>query len=165
MTDQGDQAKIELSRHVKAPTEAVFDAFTDRHWFGRWWGPHGFVSTVTLDPRPDGAIQIVMRAPDGTESPIEGAYREVSPPVRLVMALTAHGPDGIAIIAAEISIDLQEDADGTVIRVGASGRALRPEGRPGLAGMRQGWSESLDRLERLLEEAQGSTLKMRHDTS
>ena len=164
MSDQSDRAETELSRHVRAPIEAVFDALTDEAAFGRWWGPHGFDSTATLDPRPGGEVHIVMRAPDGTASRIDGSYREVSPPSRISMTLTAHDAEGDPIIAAEISTDLTEDADGTAIRVGASGRALRPEGRPGVAGMHEGWSQSLDRLQHLLEETRGATIKMRHDT-
>jgi hypothetical protein len=81
------------------------------------------------------------------------------------MALTASGPDGVPMIGAEISIDLAQDPDGTAITVWASGRALSPAGRAGVAGMREGWTESLERLEQLLEEARGSTLKMRHETA
>jgi uncharacterized protein YndB with AHSA1/START domain len=165
MDEQNDRAEAELLRHLDVPVAAVFDALTDEERFGRWWGPHGFTSTATLDPRKGGAIEIVMRAPDGTESPIVGSYTEFAAPSRIAMDLTAHGPDGAPMIAAEITIDLTEDAGGTGIRVLAVGRALRPEGRPGVAGMQQGWNESLERLERLLEEAQGSALKARHETA
>jgi uncharacterized protein YndB with AHSA1/START domain len=165
MDDEKDSAEIELSRHLNASIGAVFDALTDPDRFGRWWGPHGYGATASLDRRPGGPIEIVMRAPDGTDSPIVGTYTELSEPSHIAMALTASGPDGVPMIGAEISIDLAQDPDGTAITVWASGRALSPAGRAGVAGMREGWTESLERLEQLLEEARGSTLKMRHETA
>ena len=165
MDDQKDMARAEIVRHVDAPVGDVFDAMTDQDRFGQWWGPHGFDASAVLDPRPGGRIELVMRAPDGSAAPVEGSYGEISRPSLIEMNLTAHGADGGGpMIAGEISIDLTEDGNGTKIRVDATGRALRPEGRPGVAGMREGWTESLERLQQLLEDGRGSTLKARHET-
>lgn len=54
-----------------------------RTW--RRWGPRGFTNPVCeLDVRPGDAIRIHMRGPDGTVYPMDGAYREIVEPERLV---------------------------------------------------------------------------------
>jgi uncharacterized protein YndB with AHSA1/START domain len=163
MTD--DVAQVELVRRVAAPAASVFAAFTDAEQLARWWGPEGFgVSSARSDPRPGGAIEIVMVAPDGSETPTSGTYRQVAAPSHLVIEMTAYRPDGTALLTSETTVDLTEGDAGAEIRVRATGRGLDPAARPMLGGMEAGWNETLDRLERHLAGSGGATIKMRHDT-
>jgi uncharacterized protein YndB with AHSA1/START domain len=165
MSAQDDEGEIGLVRRTDAPIEAVFAAFTDGTQLQDWWGPQGFeVPSARIDPRLGGEIQIVMRAPDATDTPSEGTYREFTAPDHLVMDLTAYRPDGLALLWAEITVDLRDDAGTTEIRIRSFGRVLEAEARPMLTGMEEGWNETLDRLEGYLEGAGGATIKMRHDT-
>ncbi len=77
------------------------------------WGPDGFKNEdVKMDSRVGGTRTFVMVAPDGTRYPNHAAFKEITPPDRLVFD---HG-DGerIRFVA---SIDLQETANGTLIRL------------------------------------------------
>ncbi len=77
--------EVVLTRVFDAPRELVFESWTNPKHMARWWGPKNFTNPVCeLDPRPGGAFQIVMRAPDGAEFPFKGVYREVKPPARIV---------------------------------------------------------------------------------
>jgi uncharacterized protein YndB with AHSA1/START domain len=75
-TAPADQDVV-FTRGFKAPRRRVFKAWTDPEHVAQLWGPHGFTNPVCeLDVRPDGAIRIHMRGPDGTVYPMTGAWRE-----------------------------------------------------------------------------------------
>ncbi len=77
-----------ITRVFDAPPELVFKAWTDPKHMARWWGPRIMTTPVCeMDVRPGGAYRIVMHAPDGSDYPITGVYREVTPPRRLVMTM------------------------------------------------------------------------------
>ena len=59
------EREITITRVFDAPRALVFQAWTDAKHLAQWWGPHGFTNPVCeIDPRPGGAIYIVMQAPD-----------------------------------------------------------------------------------------------------
>jgi uncharacterized protein YndB with AHSA1/START domain len=74
-----------ITREFDAPRELVFKAWTDAKYLAQWWGPRGFTNPVCeWDARPGKAIRVVMRAPNGTDYPMAGEFREVVAPERLV---------------------------------------------------------------------------------
>jgi uncharacterized protein YndB with AHSA1/START domain len=163
MQDGDDFRMVEVSARVAAPADDVFRAFTDADESAAWWGPEGFsVSEAQTDARPGGAIRIGMVAPDGTVQPVEGAYREVSPSM-IAFKLSPIAPDGTAHLDSVVSVELIPSGDETDVRVTAEGRAFTPQGRLMVAGMHEGWVESLRCLQRYLEERENPSLKMRHD--
>ena len=86
-----------ISRIFDAPRWLVFKAWIDPQHVARWWGPKPFTCPVCeMDARPGGRYRIVMRAPDGTDYPITGMYREIAEPDRLVFTMdcTEH-PEGL----------------------------------------------------------------------
>jgi uncharacterized protein YndB with AHSA1/START domain len=158
-----DFRMIEVAARVAAPADDVFRAFTDADELAAWWGPEGFsVSEAQTDPRPGGAIRIGMVAPDGTVQPVEGAYRQVGPSV-VAFQLSPIAPDGAPHLDGVVSVELITAGDETDVRVTAEGRAFTPQGRLMVAGMHEGWVESLRCLQRYLEERDNPSLKMRHD--
>jgi hypothetical protein len=72
-------------------------------------------------------------------------------------------PDGAAHLDGVVSVELIAAGDETDVRVTAEGRAFTPQGRLMVAGMYEGWVESLRCLQRYLEERENPSLKMRHD--
>lgn len=142
--DDLDERSIELTKIVDAPVDVVFAAFTDAAHIAKWWGPEGFgVASSTSEARPGGAFRIVMRGPDGTEYPVEGSYREIDVPHRLVTDSAAVGLDGEKLLEAVTEVDLVDAGGKTEIRVRASARALVPHADANLAGMEAGWAQSL----------------------
>lgn len=87
--------EIVVTRVFDAPREMVFDAWTDRHQVGCWYGPHGFTTTThEMDVRPGGVWRYTMHGPDGVDYENTIVYVEVVRPERLVMNQSAADAPG-----------------------------------------------------------------------
>jgi len=137
-----------LTRTFDASRERIFVAWTDARQLARWWGPHGFTNPVCeVDPRPGGSIRIVMRAPDGTEYPMQGEFREIGAPDQLVfIATVVHDAMGSPGLATVNTITLREENRRTTLTLQAQVLSATPAAAQAIAGMNEGWSQSLDRL-------------------
>jgi uncharacterized protein YndB with AHSA1/START domain len=145
--------ELTLTRLVNAPRERVFRAWTDARQMAQWWGPNGFTNPVCeVDARPGGAIRIDMRAPDGTVYPMDGIFHEIVAPERLVFTSRAFAADtNKTLIKAHNTVTFAEQSGKTKITVVARVTELAPEFAAGAAGMEQGWSQSLERLQALVQ--------------
>jgi uncharacterized protein YndB with AHSA1/START domain len=146
-----------LTRTLHVPRGRVFRAWTDPRQLARWWGPKDFTNPVcALDPRPGGALSILMRAPDGAEHPMAGVYREVEEPEDLVFVSTAF-EDAAGYPRLEVlnTVVFTEQDGATALTLTARILQAAPELAAAVAGMAQGWSQSLDRLQRLLYRGPG----------
>jgi uncharacterized protein YndB with AHSA1/START domain len=118
----------------------------------------------TLDLRPGGAYQIVMRSPEGVEYPMSGHFREIKPPARLVLTMDCSGhPDAwhdlvnpgrdktkkpMVNLLQTITFENFGAKTKLTVRTGFDSTALRDAMLK--MGMTEGWSQSLDRLGNLL---------------
>ena len=77
---------LTLTRHVKAPAERVFQAWTSGEALKRWFGPSDsmIVSVADIDVEVGGRYRIVMQEPGGEAHRVGGVYREIVPNERLV---------------------------------------------------------------------------------
>src|SRR2546427_806358 len=140
--------ELVLTRLLDAPRELVFRMWTDPQHVAKWWGPMGFTNPVCeMDVRPGGALRIVMRAPDGTDYPMIGTYREVAPPERLVFTNSAVDGDGNPLLDGVTVVTFAERDGKTELTVQTHAIALVPLAGRMLEGMDAGWSQTLDRLE------------------
>lgn len=74
-----------MTREFDAPRHLVFDAMTQPKHFTRWFGCEAFsVPVCEIDLRVGGAYRFVMRSPEGVDSTLQGVYREVVRPERVV---------------------------------------------------------------------------------
>lgn len=143
--------EVLISRRFAAPSALVFKAWTDRAMMANWWGPKMFTNPVCrVDPRPGGALHIVMRAPDGSEYPMTGLFHQVAVDRRLVFTDKAIGSGGEIQLEGVTTVDFADDGDGAAVTVWSSAIGFVPEAPGMLAGMNEGWSQSLDRLAELL---------------
>ena len=146
------QAEVNLTRVVNAPVELVWKAWTDPRHMARWWGPKSFTNPVCeLDLRPGGAIRIHMRAPDGTVYPMTGTFEEVAPPNRLVFTSVARDDDGKPLLEGHTTVTFEDVGGKTKLTVLSRAVGLAPIAPQMLAGMQQGWTQSLDKLAELVE--------------
>ena len=78
--------EIRATRVFDAPRELVFDAWTNPEHLPHWMtGPDGWSMPVCeIDLRVGGAWHFVWRRDDGSEMEMNGVYREIAPPERLV---------------------------------------------------------------------------------
>src|SRR6185295_19580223 len=74
-----------IERVFDAPRALVFKAWTEPERMVRWFGPLGFTTTVLkADFQPGGGYRFHMRSPEGTDHWLQGVYREIVEPERLV---------------------------------------------------------------------------------
>jgi uncharacterized protein YndB with AHSA1/START domain len=149
MSTPSDQ-EIVLTRDFDAPRSLVFEAFTRPEHLKRWWGLRGSTLVVCqVDLRPGGAWRFVTRGPKGHENPFAGAYREITPPERLVYSLV-YDVEGAREHPGLVT-DVFTEQNGRTRLVETMLFPSR-EGRDGLlqSGMKHGAAETFDRLAELL---------------
>lgn len=137
---------LELKRGLPAPPTRVFRALTESGELARWWGPEGFSSPgMDFDPRVGGSYRITMQPPEGEAFHLTGEFLEVDPPLRLAytFAWDPPDPDDRETVAR---LSLEDLGDSTEVTLEQSGFATDDR----LALHRDGWTESFDRLERLI---------------
>jgi uncharacterized protein YndB with AHSA1/START domain len=147
--------EVTISRLFDAPRELVFKAWTDPEHVKQWWGPRYFtVPTCELDVRPGGAVRIDMQGPDGTLYPNTGFFQEVVEPERLVVVTRAfEDEDGNAKLEGVTTVTFVERDGKTELTVYSKLTKVDPEVSGAAAGMEQGWTESIDKLEEHLATA------------
>lgn len=144
--------RLAIDRTFDAPRALVWKMWTDPVHLAVWWSPEHFTTPVAeVDPRPGGAIHVVMRAPDGTEHPFDGRYIAVDEPERLVMRTWITLADGSTWFEIEQTVRFEE-VDGRTIQrfsaqvISATETAIGP-----LSGMEAGWTGTLDKLQAHVE--------------
>jgi uncharacterized protein YndB with AHSA1/START domain len=79
---------ITITRVFDAPREQVWRAWTEPDRLATWWGRRGWttpVSSITMDVRPGGVFRLnSINDEDGRQMPVDGVFREVVEPERLV---------------------------------------------------------------------------------
>ncbi|HEV3195059.1 MAG TPA: SRPBCC family protein [Candidatus Cybelea sp.] len=147
------EREIVMTRVLDAPARLVFDAFTKPELIRRWLlGPDGFsMSVCDVDLRVGGKFHYVWRKDDGgREFGINGTYREIAPPARIVHGENFDEPfypgeaqvttafaekGGATTVTMTMAFDTREIRDGAIE-----------------SGMESGIVASYDRLERILQE-------------
>lgn len=155
------KAEVVITRIFDAPRGRVWQAWTEPRRAMRWWGPKGFTSPVSkIDLRVGGGYLNDMRSPDGKDYWSTGVYREVVAPERLVMTDSFADEKGNAVPAThygmspdwplEMLITVtfeQSDGKTKLVLVHSGTGAVSDTDRD---NMRQGWSESFDKLDEYL---------------
>jgi len=119
---------------------------------GAVWGPKRFTNPLCeWDARVGGAIRVDMRGPDGNVYPMGGAFREIVPPERLVFTTTAYFDNESNPMLENLnSVTFEEHEGGTRMTLHVVVLKATPEAEKPLAGMKEGWSSSLDKLAELI---------------
>ncbi|MFF2277037.1 SRPBCC domain-containing protein [Agromyces sp. NPDC058126] len=140
-----------ITRIFDAPRELVWRAWTEQADAAAWWHPRDIVikpGSVDLDTREGGRYRYTMVAPDDTEYPTEGTFRELREPERLVMTWGSPGdPDDRVPV---ITITLRELDGG---RTEMLFHLLGVDGAPGDEDVYDGWNSAFDMLDEHLAAA------------
>jgi uncharacterized protein YndB with AHSA1/START domain len=146
-----DQESIVLTRIFDAPRSRVFETWTRAEHLGKWYAPKGFTITdCAADPRPGGVFRMRWRAPWGGTFGIRGEYREVVPPVRLVIACTLEDEQRATSLEEIINVDFEQSGSRTKLLINSTARASGANAARMLAGLQKGWTRTVDRLGVLL---------------
>jgi uncharacterized protein YndB with AHSA1/START domain len=137
---------LSMHRVLPAPRAVVYEAMTNPRELAKWWGPNGFsCPEVEIDPRVGGGYRIAMQPPEGDPFHLHGEFREVDPPSRLAYTFIWDPPDpDDRETVAELSL---EDRGHQTEVVFTQGEFATEERRALHDG---GWSDSFEKLERLL---------------
>jgi uncharacterized protein YndB with AHSA1/START domain len=137
-----------IVREFAAPRELVWRACTEAHHLAQWWGPEGFSAPVCeWDAKPGNKIHVVMRAPDGTDFPMGGEFREVVPQRKLVTITGGLDAQGRTLF--EIRHTLTLTGRGGRTKLTMRSRVIRTTPGAGryIGGFETGMTMSLARLE------------------
>ncbi len=146
------QRELIITRIFDAPRELVWKAWVEPKHLVEWWGPKDFTNPVCeVDLRPGGAMIIHMRGPDGTIIPTKGIFHEILEPERLVMSSKAfEDAEGHPQLEVLNTITFDEYEGKTKLTLRAVVVTATAAVAASLAGMEEGWSQSLDKLGELL---------------
>ena len=161
-----------LKRTINAPRELVFEAFTDPKHLAKWFGPRIFTARAEGDAKPGNRFKIVMIGSDmgpvefrGREFPFSGIYKEVIKPEKIVMTtdLSDNPQDWQDLIKSQITnyqgedflnayrtITFEEDGKNTLVTITDEFASNGVRDAYAKTGMKEGWAESLDKLEEML---------------
>jgi uncharacterized protein YndB with AHSA1/START domain len=145
-----------IERTLKASPERVFDAFTDPAQLTKWWWPDGFTCPAAeVDLRVGGKYRLAMEWPSSIPADAQfshhmgGEYYEIDRPHRLVMTGRVVNDEQGELFATLIEVTFEARNGDTGLTMRQSYFEPKPPADV-MAGAEQGWSEQLDKLERIL---------------
>jgi uncharacterized protein YndB with AHSA1/START domain len=140
--------EIVATRVFDAPRRLVWDAFTKPEHVSQWMlGPEGWTMPVCeIDLRPGGKWRWVWRMTDGTEMEMNGEYREVVAPERLVNT-ESWGGDWPETVNTVVFTE-EGGRTRTVSTVVYPSKEARDAAMK--TGMEDGWGHSYERLDAYL---------------
>ena len=137
------ERELLITRVFNAHRSLVFKAWTEPQHLVHWWGPQGFtLPSCTMDLRPGGTYRFCMRSPEGVDHWLQGIYREIIEPERLVFTYAfedATGKPGHETLVTVTFAELGEKTKLTVHQAVFESVTVRDEHV-------RGWTETLDRL-------------------
>ncbi|MBI5727933.1 MAG: SRPBCC domain-containing protein [Ignavibacteriales bacterium] len=139
---------FKIIRTIKAPRYFVWRSFTTAEHFAAWFGPKDFTNPVCeIDFQKDGKIHFEMRSPDGTLYPVNGIYKEITEPERLVLIDSQFDGEGRRLFNGQTEFLFSGDGGVTELLIHMSIFEISEIGVPYLSGMQEGWNQILDKLE------------------
>ena len=157
------QDAVVIERTFDAPTDIIWQLWTQGEQFQKWYGPKGMtIPVANMDVRVGGKRLICMASPDGSMKMwFTGEYREVSPTARLVYTDSMADENGNVLSpqamgmpeghpeTTEVIVEL-EDLGGrtkmTMTHVGV------PAGSPGAGGWNMAFDKMAAHIESLLND-------------
>jgi uncharacterized protein YndB with AHSA1/START domain len=155
-SDAASSDELVFTRTVGLHRGVVWRLWTESRHLAAWWGPHGFTNPeCSIDATRGGEVRILMRSPDGEEFLNVGTVMVADEPAKLVFSIALMNPDGSVRLENLTTVELEDRGAVTEVRVRVQVLRATPEAYENLVGMRDGWSESLDRLAGLKDEGAG----------
>ncbi len=148
---------LKLTRILHAPRETVFKAWSSAEHVKQWFCPETFtVADATVEMRVGGAFNVCMRSPANEDHWTRGTFVEVTSNVRLVIDMQAVDSGGKPLFKVYTEVNFSDALGGTQLDIvqtytvfDASAAATM------IAGAREGWRTTLDKLEKEVVRMQG----------
>ncbi len=155
-----EQKTVVIERTFDAPRERVWKAWTDQKLLQQWWGPEGVdIPECEVDLRVGGDLYIVMEAGEqmgplkGTRWPMKGSFREIQEPEKLVFVSTAaEDRDSAPYFETLVTIHFKEQGEKTKMHLTITVTRATTQAEGAIAGMKAGWTQSIDKLGKFLQQ-------------
>ncbi|HKD79859.1 MAG TPA: SRPBCC domain-containing protein [Candidatus Angelobacter sp.] len=141
---ESPEHEMTITRTLNIPSDLAFSVWNEPKHLKHWENaPKGFtVTTNEVDFRPGGSFRICMRSPEGTDHWLQGVYREIKKPERLVFTHTWLDPQGRPGKESLVTITFADRGNQTELTLHQSGFQSVAE----RDGHVDGWNSSIDRL-------------------
>ena len=152
--------EVEFERTYAVSIELVWQTWTDPEYLKAWWGPDNVsIPECEVDLRVGGRIYIVMEAGEamgpykGTRWPMEGKYTVVEENSKLAYTAKAWTEDQEETTEIDqfTELTLHDDNGNTKIKLKATIIKTGPDAKMAVEGMRMGFNQQLDKLDKFLE--------------
>lgn len=116
---EASESAVEIRRRINALPEIVFAAFADADLVSRWLTPSPEIKLVVLDFdfRVGGAYRFAYHMPGGQVMTVNGTYRAIEPPSRIVFSWNIEPPDEHAGLQTEVTVAIKAAGDGTELHI------------------------------------------------
>lgn len=154
---ENEYKELTITKIFNAPVSEVYRAWTDPIVVAKWWGPDGVTSPeCDIDLQIGGKIRIVMLAGEGLGPmagqrwPMEGEFTEIKDGKKLVFKNKAVDESGKVLIDGQTTVTFDDEDGKTKLTMTTVAKAVSEESVEMIKGMNTGWTESIDKLEKLL---------------
>ena len=150
-----NDTELTISRLIKAPPSAVWNAWSDPAKLAAWWIPAPIECRVdTLDLRPGGGFVTRMREGDGAFQPhVDGCFLEAVPEKRLIFTtvLTEGWQPAEPWLAITAILTFEAQDGGTLYAARVLHKNPEDSAKHDAMGFQLGWGTAIGQLAALLE--------------
>jgi len=150
-----EDTDLSISRLIKAPPAAVWEAWSKPEHLARWWIPAPIeCKVIKLDLRPGGGFETLMREGNDAFGPhLEACFLDIVPEERLVFTtVLAEGWRPIEPwLALTAIITLEAEGQGTRYAARVLHRNAEESAKHAQMGFLEGWGSALSQLAALVE--------------
>lgn len=149
--DKSAQQELTITRIFDAPRDLVFSVWSAQDHLKHWCYPQDFtVPFSEMDFRLGGTYRTCLRSPDGQDYWVQGVYREIDAPQRLVFTHAWANSEGMPGQKTLVTVTFEALDERTKLTF----HQAPFESVESCDSHRQGWTETLDHLAGYLAIAQ-----------
>ncbi len=138
------ERELTITRVFNAPCSLVFRVWTQPEHFARWLGPQNFTTIACqMNVTVGGLYRACIRSPEGKDHWMQGLYREVIEPERLVFTFAWEDEDNRPKHETLVTVTFMEQGNQTLMTF----HQAIFESTDSRDSHQTGWSECFDRLQ------------------
>ncbi|QZZ19637.1 SRPBCC domain-containing protein [Leptothermofonsia sichuanensis E412] len=135
--------QLTITRLFDAPRSLVFKVWTQPEHFSRWLGPKDFTTIgCQMNVQVGGMYRACIRSPEGTDYWMQGIYREIIEPERLVFTFAWEDENSQPKHETLVAVTFEEQGNKTLMTF----QQAIFESIESRDSHNTGWSECFDRL-------------------